>query len=88
MSTRTLTRSTVRRSVPVAVGTRRANRQRYASTHQPTMRNVAERATVALVAIVLSLCALWWAPSFADQCDSVLAGTDSVPADVVAICQR
>lgn len=79
-----------RRAVPVIVGARRNGRQRYASTSVPTMRKVAERATVALVGIVLAIGGLSIAASGAtisSECADIEAGTDVlVPTDVAAIC--
>lgn len=92
--TRTLTRTPVRRNapspVPLRIGARRSGATLYASTHLPTMRSVARRATAALIAAALMLVTLWWiaaAPTLSDRCADVFIGTDSVPADIMAMCE-
>lgn len=83
--------SRTRNVYPLPVGDRRGGRQRYASTHVPTMRHVAQRATVALVGIALTLVSLSWvatSPTLPDYCADIAAGTDvTVPADVADICR-
>lgn len=79
-----------RHAFPVIVGNRRNGRQRYAATTAPTMRHVGQRATVALLGLVLTLGGLTIAANGAtitSECADIAAGTDvPVPADVAAIC--